>query len=177
MARILEGSIQSIGRVIMFCLVVIMMAVFLINALSGKQGTYKDYTLTIVDLWAKPFVKKTNLPFESKGEKECRRVLEKYTGLLFPKQRPSFLRNHISDHVLELDCFNDSLKIAVEYNGEQHYKFIPYFHTTKDSFYNLKYKDDIKQRLCKEHNVKLIVVPYTVPLADIEAYILNELNA
>lgn len=176
MVRILESSIQRIGRVIVFCLVVITVVVFLVNAFNGKHGTYKDYTSTIVDLWGKPFIKKNNLPFESKGEKECRRVLEKYTGLPFPKQRPSFLRNYISDHVLELDCFNDDLKIAVEYNGEQHYKFIPHFHATKDSFYNLKYKDDIKQRLCKEHNVKLIVVPYTVPLADIEAYILNELK-
>lgn len=125
-------------------------------------------------LFNKPRGVHKKITFESKGEKECRRVIERYTGKPFPKSRPNFLRNDVTVHNLELDCFNDELKIGVEYNGEQHYKYIPYFHKSKDAFYNTKYRDDIKKRLCIENNVTLIVVPYTVK--NIETYLLMELR-
>lgn len=165
---------------IFWIVLLVLMTILVLNWLFGSSGTYIDHTDMIYNLLKKPFLKKdkasSKIGFESKGEKECRRVLEKYTGKLFSKKRPSFLRNHISGHNLELDCFNDDLKLALEYNGEQHYKYIPYFHSTKDSFYNLKYKDDIKQRLCAENGIHLIIVPYTIPFEHIEKYVKDKLE-
>lgn len=112
----------------------------------------------------------------SRGENECRRVIEKLLGRSFPKCRPDFLRNNVTYSNLELDCFNAELGIAVEYNGEQHYKYTPYFHSTKDAFYNIKYRDDMKRRLCEQNGIRLIVVPYTVPVDDIEQYITAQLR-
>jgi hypothetical protein len=63
---------------------------------------------------------------------------------------------------LELDCFNSDLKLAVEYNGIQHYKFTPYFHKNNEHFLNQKYRDFMKRALCKETGINLIEVPYTV---------------
>ena len=112
----------------------------------------------------------------SRGESECKRAIERLTAKSFDKMRPEFLRNVITNSNLELDCYNDELRLAVEYNGEQHYKYVPYFHKTKDAFYNLKYRDDMKRRLCAENGVRLITVPYSVPIYDIERYIQNSLN-
>ena len=159
--------------------VVVLLFIFVVNVLSGKKGTYDDHTTLIWNLLNKPTSSKVSTPkqavsFESKGEAECRRVAEEYTGLPFRKARPSFLRNEVTGgHNLELDCYNEKLKIGIEYNGRQHYNFVPHFHATKDAFYNIKYRDDLKQRLCKENNVKLIIVPYTVK--DIKSYLQTEL--
>jgi len=160
---------------------IILVLIFIINLLSGNKGTYTDHTPMMSLLWKKrkgtsTDKKTTNKPFESKGEQECRRVLEKYTGRRFSRERPSFMRNHVSGHNLELDCFNQDLKLAVEYNGEQHYNYIPHFHSSRDAFYNSRYKDDIKKRLCDENGIRLIVVPYTVSFSNIEQYLLNQLR-
>ena len=115
---------------------------------------------------------------DSKGETECRRVLEQLFNKPFNKARPSFLSNPVTggSHNLELDCFNKSLGIACEYNGRQHYAYIPFFHKSKESFYNTKYRDIMKIQKCKEYGIFLISVPYTVKIRDIESFILNELK-
>lgn len=150
--------------------------VFIWNLLSGEKGTYTDHTPMMLDLLKKDIKPKKKISFESKGEIECRRAIEHLTGKQFPKQRPNFMLNDVSGHNLELDCYNHEMKIAVEYNGSQHYNYTPYFHTSKDAFYNLKYRDDIKKRLCEQNNVLLIIVPYTVKHEDIESYINDRLN-
>ena len=101
---------------------------------------------------------------ESKGEQECRRVLQHLFNRPFNKARPDFLRNEVTGNNfnLELDCFNPDLKLAVEYNGIQHYKYTPYFHKSNEHFLNQKYRDYMKRNLCKEAGVNLIEVPYTV---------------
>ena len=73
-------------------------------------------------------------PQESKGEKECRKVLENLFNKPFSKSRPDFLRNPVTggNFNLELDCYNQELSLAVEYNGIQHYKYVPYFHRNND---------------------------------------------
>jgi hypothetical protein len=43
-------------------------------------------------------------------------------------------------------------------------------------FYNIKYRDKMKDTLCRENGVKLIVVPYTVKLDDIKQYILDKIK-
>lgn len=115
---------------------------------------------------------------DSKGEVECRRVMELIYGLPFNKARPDFLRNPVTgnNYNLELDCYNPKLKIAVEYNGVQHYKYTPFFHKNKEAFLNQKYRDDMKERICKENGVRLIQVPYSVPIEGIHSYLINELE-
>lgn len=112
---------------------------------------------------------------ESKGEIECRRVMESTFKRPFNKIRPDFLRN-VNGQNLELDIYNDELKIAVEYNGRQHYEYTPYFHRTRDSFNNQKQRDFIKRLLCEKHNIFLIEVPYTVKIHEIQPYILSALQ-
>jgi hypothetical protein len=115
---------------------------------------------------------------DSSGETECRRVLQKHFRRPFTKCRPNFLNNPVTGgHFnMELDCFDSELKIAVEYNGAQHYKYLPFFHKNKEAFYNQKYRDELKTRMCRDNGIILIEVPYTVKVQDIERHIINELR-
>lgn len=112
----------------------------------------------------------------SKGEIECKKVLESLFKKPFNKARPDFLRNPVTggNFNLELDCYNEEIGLAVEYNGKQHYEYMPYFHRNKEAFLNQKYRDDMKRRLCKEERVTLIEVPYTIPVGDIRSFLIKE---
>ena len=123
-------------------------------------------------------IDKKRIPKESKGEIECRRVLNKIFNKPFNKERPNFLNNPVTggNFNLELDCYNKELGVAVEYNGVQHYKFNKFFHRNNDHFMTQKYRDDMKRRLCKENGVLLIEVPYTIKNENIENYLKKELK-
>jgi hypothetical protein len=109
---------------------------------------------------------------DSKGEILCRKAIEKIFDKPFIKVRPDFLKNNVTKYNLELDIYNSDLKLAVEYNGKQHYEYSPFFHRNNyQAFLNQKYRDEIKRMLCKQNEIKLIEVPYTVPFEDIESYI------
>ena len=112
----------------------------------------------------------------SKGEEECRRVLEDIFKAPFPSVRPDWLQNRVTNTCLELDCYNSSYGIACEYNGKQHYSFVPLFHKTKEDLRNQQYRDELKRMMCAELGIKLIQVPYTVPLDKIQQHIMNELQ-
>lgn len=114
---------------------------------------------------------------ESRGETECRRVLQIIFKRPFYNVRPDFLSNPVTgNRNLELDCYDPGLKLAVEYNGAQHYEYIPFFHKNKEAFYNQKYRDVMKRQMCKDNGVRLIEVPNTVKLQDIESFLRTELR-
>ena len=115
---------------------------------------------------------------ESSGERECRRVLQKIFNKPFNNCRPDFLLNPVTGgrYNLELDCYNELLKLAVEYNGVQHYKYNKMMHRSHDHFLNQKYRDDMKMRMCKDAGVNLVTVPYNVKNEDIRNFLVVELR-
>jgi hypothetical protein len=149
----------------------------LYRRISGGKGTWSKQSY-----YSLPSSKGNKLvrqpPRESKGETECRRVLEYLFKKPFDKARPDFLRNPVTggNFNLELDCFNPELGIAAEYNGIQHYQYVPYFHKNKEAFLNQKYRDQMKRQMCKENKVLLIEVPHTIKLEDIKGFIEKELH-
>jgi hypothetical protein len=91
----------------------------------------------------------------SKTESLVRQFLEEITTVKFPKNRPKWLGG------LELDCYNVDDKIAVEYQGLQHSKEVPFFHRTEDAFKKQQERDARKRQLCKENGVLLLEIPHT----------------
>jgi hypothetical protein len=171
------------GFEIVLCLCISFLIIFgLYNFIRGNKGSYsKNGYYAILSPPAKTYKPKAQQqskgsPTESKGEAECRRVLQSIFRKPFTSQRPDFLRNPVTggNFNLELDCYNEELGLAVEYNGAQHYKYIPYFHRNNDHFMTQKYRDDMKRRICKENKVNLIEVPYTVKIEDIKDYIIEK---
>lgn len=75
---------------------------------------------------------------------------------------------------LELDGYCESLKLAFEYDGEQHYKFVKRFHGTLEKFEEQKLRDIKKNKLCITTGIKLIRVPYTIKFDDIKDYVIKK---
>jgi hypothetical protein len=99
-------------------------------------------------------------------------IFDKY---IFVKVRPNWLENK-TGHNLELDFFCEELKLAFEYNGQQHYEFMEFFHKTEENFEKQLEHDELKLKLCTKENVKLIIVPYTITLEKMYSYVLSELD-
>ena len=112
---------------------------------------------------------------DSKGEQICKRTMEKIYGLPFEKIRPSWLTNPETGRTLELDCYNEELKIAVEYNGMQHYVWPNGFSQSQQEFINQVRRDIFKREMCDKLGIYLITVPYTVNHDDIPDYIVFHL--
>ena len=158
-------------EIIVFLCMVYILSYSIYRLFSGKKGSW-SYFYTY---HKEPDTKKKK-SFQSKGELECKNVLENIFNKPFDKCRPDFLSNPVTGNVnLELDCYNDELKLAVEYNGIQHYKFTPYFHKNYEAFQNQKYRDYMKQDLCKKNDIVLITVPYTVSNGKIKQYLVDKL--
>jgi hypothetical protein len=60
---------------------------------------------------------------------------------------------------LELDGYNQDLKIAFEYQGEYHYMEVP-IHQQSRTLEEIQQTDKLKKDLCQRHGVTLIQVPY-----------------
>lgn len=158
-------------------LVLISLAVIIILYFfnRNKQGSWDR---SVYYTTAPPLKKSPPVPQTSKGELKCRQVLQKIFKRPFNKARPDILRNPITggENNLELDCYDEELKLAVEYNGVQHYKFIPFMHRNKETFHNQKYRDYVKRNLCAENGINLIEVPYTVRNEEIEEFLIEKLT-
>ncbi len=100
----------------------------------------------------------------SKGELRLGQILQQiYPDHAFiHNYRPDWLRNTLipNGRNLELDYYCEELKLGAEFQGKQHYEFIDKFHVHPiDVQYQIA-KDRLKVKLCKQHGVKLLVVPY-----------------
>lgn len=113
----------------------------------------------------------------SKGQLIVHEYLEdRFKDKKFIECRPYFMKNPKTGHNLELDCFNDELNLAVEYNGEQHYNFCEKFHKTREDFEYQVMKDMIKAKLAEKNGINLIVVPYTIKHENIPKYLEEKLT-
>ena len=92
-------------------------------------------------------------------------------GRPFVKVRPAFLVNPETKRRLEIDCYNDELKIGAEFNGIGHYKWPNPFHRTEAEFHAQLRRDRYKQNICKQMGVKLFIVPDSVRKGHILEYL------
>lgn len=100
----------------------------------------------------------------SNGETICKKVIEEIYGKPFYTVRPDFLKNPETGRNLELDLYNDEKKIAVEYNGKQHYVWPNNMHGAYETFIKQVRRDQFKVDMCDKNGVYLITVPYNVGL-------------
>jgi len=135
----------------------------------NKQGTYSSS-------YSYSPKRKSKFPRQSRGEMQCRSVLQRLFNKPFPNVRPEFLMSGVTGKKLEIDCYNEDLRLGIEYSGIQHYKFVKGMHKNYQDFLNQKYRDEMKKQMCKDVGVTLIEVPYTVKLQDIEKYLRTKLR-
>jgi hypothetical protein len=104
------------------------------------------------------------------SENICKLYFETIFNEQFIKIRPEWLKNDNGNR-LELDGYCAKLGIAFEHNGEQHYSDNNPW--KKDLLIRQSW-DEIKIALCKENNIKLIIIPQLfsrLKLNNLQAYL------
>lgn len=94
------------------------------------------------------------------NENKVKFIFEHIFNKNFPKNRK------VLGDEYEIDGYNEELKIGFEYQGEQHYKFIDFFHGSEEGFKKSVDDDALKLKLAKEKNIILVVIPYTESVTD-----------
>ena len=61
---------------------------------------------------------------------------------------------------LYLDFYLPLVKLAIEVNGEQHYKFSSLYHKDKWDFITQRKNDTLKQQWCDINTIDMITLPY-----------------
>lgn len=190
-----EKIYSNILEIIVCMSIIFLMLYAIYKKIRGEKGSFNEFDKNIVDQTKKNTIEYSSFPAhyqnsvlnsmeypnqnakKSKGEAEVHASLERIFQKPFYHGRPNFLKNPITkNYNLELDCYNSEIGLAVEYNGEQHYKYIPFFHQNKEAFKNQLYRDELKRRMCKDAGVVLIEVPYTIPIKNIESFLINIIN-
>jgi hypothetical protein len=142
----------------------------------SRENLKKPLIKVIEPTSKKPINKKSEPSKKLKYETKCREIIEGIFNTTFESCRPDFLKNPVTGQNLELDCYNPQLKIALEYDGQQHAQYTPHFHRNdKWKFIYQVRKDDWKNLKCQEHGITLVRVPHTIPFEKLESYIKKKL--
>lgn len=121
------------------------------KTLNGKEKLLKNASKYLID-WRK----KTR----SKFQDEVKKFLKPYweTDFVFEELR-------LIETRMTFDFFNANKKVAIEVQGRQHTKFIPFFHSSRGKFLQQLKRDSKKLDFCEINGIKLI-----------EIYSVSELN-
>ncbi len=111
-----------------------------------------------------------------KTEQEVGKILDKY-NINYVKQK-RFTKCK-SKYTLPFDYYLPKYNIAIEYDGEQHFKPVRFNgtseETAKEMHEECKYRDNIKNNYCKENNILLIRIPY-YEKDNMESFIIENLK-
>lgn len=106
------------------------------------------------------------------SEEICRTTFEQLFKTKFPKSRPNWLMG-LKGRLMELDGYSKKLGIAFEYHGEQHFKDHFYIKDKRMLKYGLE-RDREKIKLCKNNDIKLIIITYKDDLSMLPQIIKNQ---
>ncbi|CAG8728251.1 11200_t:CDS:1, partial [Cetraspora pellucida] len=109
-------------------------------------------------------------PYCSKYKREnlCCEIIIKYLGPPSENRKPDFLKTSEYPTGLQLDIPYYDYGIAIEVQGQQHEKYIEFFHRGDlNNFVRQQKRDQFKKELCEENWIVLRYVwyyedPYTV---------------
>lgn len=106
-----------------------------------------------------PIVYKSDNSIDKKGETMCRTILESVFQVNFPTIRDRRLAfSPVTKKALEIDCYNDELRLGLEFNGYQHYDYPNIYHKTREDFEIGQWNDACKMKMLQKAGVVLIVV-------------------
>ena len=78
------------------------------------------------------------------------------------------------NEILYLDFYLPLSKTCIEVHGEQHYKFVKFYHQTSLGFMKHKKRDRDKKYWCEKNDIKYIELPYNESLDEWKDRLINE---
>ena len=99
---------------------------------------------------------------ESKGERKILHIL-KDNNINYIKQKIFKSCKH-KKH-LPFDFYLPDYNLCIEYDGKQHYESVEYWGGEKE-FKNIQIRDKIKNKYCKDNNIKLVRIKYNENILD-----------
>jgi hypothetical protein len=110
------------------------------------------------------------------GERICREFFEQIFEKEFPRSFPEWLVNNKGNQ-MELDGYCQSLGLAFEHHGEQHYTTKTKFIKSERILRERQEDDEIRRKLCTRQGIVLIElpeIPARLPLEEIRSFIRKE---
>jgi hypothetical protein len=137
-----------------------------------KEGDHRPFWTEIRRLENGHWCKKCRKP--GIFENAVRALFEHLVMKPFPTQKPSWLVNS-DGNAMELDGYNEELGLAFEYQGEQHFRFVPFFHGSEAQFEKRVQDDETKKDLCYQRGIALICPDYSIDPDKLESFLRAEL--
>lgn len=98
-------------------------------------------------------------------ENRIKKILESKYNAPFSNVRLDNMINPFTKRKLELDIYNPIIKLAIEVQGDAHRNVNSYFYdknehkiSRQEQFAKQKQRDLIKQRLCHENGITLVII-------------------
>ena len=85
-------------------------------------------------------------------------------------------RNPFTEAKLKFDFYLPDYNCCIEYDGIQHFEYSNTGWDTKEDFQQRVFRDELKNKYCRQNNISLIRIPYWDFDILNEEYILNKLN-
>lgn len=132
-----------------------------------KEGHIFEHTLQCIKggCWC-PYCKGSN------GEIVFRDIMEEITGHKFLKVRPNWLRG-VRNRPLEIDGYCEELKLAFEYQGQQHFKYNSHFYKNIEDFNRRLANDQIKSKILQERGIRLLLPDYRLPISSFRDFVVK----
>lgn len=84
-------------------------------------------------------------------------ITQIFPTLQILEEVPIVLRKN---ETLYLDFYLPLKKMCIEVHGEQHYKFVPFYHNNMMSYLKSQKRDKEKEEWCLQNNIRYIVLPH-----------------
>lgn len=108
------------------------------------------------------------------------KIIKSLQELNIPFKTQKTFKGCVYKGQLRFDFYLPNYQTCIEFHGEQHYKPIAFhkeeYGHEKDNLKEQHKRDEKKQQYCEEHNIKLIIIPYTEREKISSTYILNLLS-
>lgn len=103
-------------------------------------------------------IKPSNYPVKS--ENSCRSKIQYAVGQYLIKRFPfdPILEDVPTPEGFYFDFFLPKRKLALEIQGEQHSKFVQFFHKTQAGFNQSKIRDNNKREFCRINDISLVEI-------------------
>ena len=86
-------------------------------------------------------------------------IKSQLSGYQYDKEYAITVKDRV-EKTLFFDFRIQGLRVMIEVQGEQHFKFSPFFHGSVDNFNKSRSRDELKKEWCRNNNYTLVYFYY-----------------